>query len=118
VCQIPYGGLREDLREAHPRYPKADQSGFALIWNYSVLTPGEHTVEVVITNNEDQTLDLATTVNVVKFHGDGITQVTPEILSSYPVSVTADGLTKTYDVNIQWFDETQDFGITEIIPRE
>ena len=118
VCQIPYGGLREDLREAHPRYPKADQSGFALIWNYSVLTPGDHTVEVRIHNEEGQTLDLATTVNVVKFHGDGITLVTPEIFSSYPVSVTADGVTKSYDVNIQWFDETQDFGITEIIPRE
>ena len=32
--------------------------------------------------------------------------------------VTADGVTKTYEVNIQWFGDIQDFGITVIIPKD
>jgi hypothetical protein len=118
VCKIPHGGIREDVKEAYPKYPKADQSGFAMIWNYSALSPGEHHVVVKLQNLKGETLDLASKVNVVRFHGEVVTQMAPEGYLPYQVDVTADGLTKSYDVNVEWCEETQDFGISEIIPRE
>jgi len=118
VCKIPHGGIREDVKAAYPRYPKADQSGFAMIWNYSALSPGEHHVVVKLHNLKGETLDLASKVNVVRFHGEVVTQMAPEGYLPYQVDVTADGSTKSYDVNVEWCEETQDFGISEIIPRE
>ena len=50
VCDIPYGGLREELKEIHPNYPEAEKGGFALVWNYSSLPPGAHQVQVEIQN--------------------------------------------------------------------
>jgi hypothetical protein len=118
VCKIPHGGIREDVKETYPRYPKADQSGFAMIWNYSALSPGEHHVVVKLHNLKGETLDLASKVNVVRFHGEVVTQMAPEGYLPYQVDVTADGSTRSYDVNVEWCEETQDFGISEIIPRE
>ena len=47
VSDVPYGGTRRDLREAYPTYPNADQSGFALIMNYSTLSPGNHIIQLI-----------------------------------------------------------------------
>jgi len=44
--------------------------------------------------------------------------VTPDTNLSQEITVTADGVTKTYDVNLQWHPERQDFGIKDIIPRD
>ena len=118
VCKIPHGGIREDVKEAYPRYPKADQSGFAMIWNYAALSPGEHNVVVKVHNLKGETLDLAAKVNVVRFHGEVVTQIAPEGYLPYQINVTADGVTRSYDVHVDWCEETQDFGISEIIPRE
>jgi uncharacterized repeat protein (TIGR02543 family) len=118
VCRIPYGGLREDIRETHPEYPEAGQAGFALVWNYSVMPAGEHTVGVRVQNSRDETLDLSANVSVIKFHGDVVTDVNPETPTTCPVTVTADGVTKTYDVNLRWVNEVQDFGIVEIVPKD
>jgi len=90
-----------------------------MIWNYSVLSPGEHHVVVKLHNLKGETLDLASKVNVVRFHGEVVTQIAPEEgYLPYQIKVTADGLTRSYDVNVEWCEETQDFGISEIIPRE
>ena len=118
VCKIPHGGIREDIKGAYPRYPKADQSGFAMIWNYAMLSPGEHDVVVKVHSLKGEILDLASKVNVVRFHGEVVTQIAPEGYLPYQVDVTADGLTKSYDVSVEWCEETQDFGISEIIPKE
>jgi hypothetical protein len=118
ICDIPYGGIREDIKEAYPDYPEADRSGFALIWNYSVLSPGEHAVLVRVHNTKSETLDLDASVTIVKFHGDLVTTLTPDTNLSQQIAVTADGVTKTYDVNLQWYPERQDFGIKNIIPRD
>jgi hypothetical protein len=118
ICDIPHGGIREDIIEAYPDYPEADRSGFALIWNYSVLSSGEHTVLVRVHNTKGETLDLHASVTVVKFHGDLVTTLSSDTNLSQQIDVTADGVTKTYDVNLQWYPERQDFGIKNIIPRD
>lgn len=115
---IPYGGIRQDVKEAHPEYPGAGQSGFAMVWNYSVLPPGEHTLLVRIHNLNGETLNLPAKVNVVKFHGEMVSRMTPEDYFPCEVSVTADGTTRAYDVYLEWYPEVQDFGISQIIPKE
>jgi uncharacterized repeat protein (TIGR02543 family) len=118
VCQIPYGGLREDLKERHPMYPEAEQGGFALIWNFSLLSAGDHTIGIKVHNSRGDVLDLSAKISVIKFHGDLVTDLTPDTPYTCPVTVTADGVTRTYDVNVQWLSEIQDFGITEIVPTK
>ena len=117
VSDIPYGGTREDLKEAYPAYPRADQSGFALIMNYSTLSPGSHTIQLRIHNQNNETVELSADVSVEKFHGEFINQVTPYSGWLSDVVVTSDGTTKTYDVNLQWSNESQSFEITEIIQK-
>jgi hypothetical protein len=117
VSDIPYGGTREDLREAYPTYPSADQSGFALMMNYSTLSPGSHTIKLKIHNQNNETVELSTNVFVEKFHGEFVNQVTPYGGWLYDVNVTSDGITRTYDVNLQWSNESQSFEITEIIQK-
>jgi uncharacterized repeat protein (TIGR02543 family) len=118
VCQIPYGGLREDIREAHAKYPGAEQAGFALVWNYSVLSAGEHMVGIRVHNSGGEALDLSARVSVIKFHGDVVTDMNPDTPTTCPVTVTADGVTRTYDVNLQWDSEIQDFSIIDIVPKD
>ena len=72
---IPYGGSREDVRDVYPQYPNADLSGFGMIMNYSILSPGSYNIVVRLHNQDGQTKDLAATVTVVRFHGDFATQV-------------------------------------------
>jgi len=118
VCQIPYGGLREDIGETHPEYPEAEEAGFALVWNYSVLSAGEHTVGIRVHNSRGEALDLSARVSVIKFHGDVVTDMNPDTPATCPVTVTADGVTRTYDVNLQWVSEIQDFSIIDIVPKD
>jgi hypothetical protein len=91
ICDIPYGGIRADIKEAYPDYPEGDRSGFALIWNYSVLSPGEHTVLVKVHNTKGETLDFHAPVTIAKFHGDLVTTLTPDANVSQEIAVTADG---------------------------
>ena len=85
-----------------------------MIMNYSTLSPGSHTIELRIHNQNNETLELSTNVFVEKFQGDFVTQVTPRNGWLRDVAVTSEGVTKMYDVNLQWSDESQSFEITEI----
>jgi hypothetical protein len=117
ACDIPLGGVREDIAAEHPQYPDADKSGFAMIWNYSAMPPGEHALKVRVHNLKGETLDLATTVFVNRFYAETVNQVTPQGVWVYDVNVTGDGATKKYDVKLEWSDQSQGFEIIELLPR-
>jgi hypothetical protein len=117
IGNIAYGNTRKDVKEAYPDYPNAENSGFAMIWNYSSLTSGNHTVKVRLHNQEEETKDLDASVVVVKFHGDFVEDMIPNSRWLRLNRVKADGITKTYDIKIQWSNETQAFEITDIVPR-
>jgi len=114
---IPYGGSREDVRDVYPQYPNADLSGFGMIMNYSILSPGSYNIVVRLNNQDGQTKDLASAVTVVRFHGDFATQVTPDSFWLNNVNVTIEGVTRTYDIQVQWFNASQGFEIKEIVPK-
>jgi len=117
VANIPYGGTRMDVEAAYPDYPNAENSGFAMIWNYSILPPGAHGIKVAVYNQDGQTLDLLAAVYVKKFQGEFVTQMVPQRRMLYGNSVTADGVKKNYHIEIQWSNEIQGFQITDIIEK-
>ena len=47
---IPYGGSRLDVFNVFPDLPNSEFSGWAMKWNYSLLSDGEYTLKVIVTD--------------------------------------------------------------------
>lgn len=88
-----------------------------MIWNYSTLTSGDHSVKVRVHNQDDQTKDLDALITVNKFHGEFVEKMNPCDRLLRNNSVTTDGVTKKYNIGIEWSDALQGFEIIEIIPK-
>jgi len=88
-----------------------------MVWNFSLLPEGDHTVKVRLLNRAGQAKDLDARVTVIKFHGEFVEDMTPLEHWLYNQAVTIDGVTKNYDIRIEWSTPTQGFQITEITPR-
>jgi uncharacterized repeat protein (TIGR02543 family) len=117
ICDIPYGGFTEGLRDAYPDYPDAERGGFALVWNYSNLSPGVHFVQIEIQNTKGEVLDLGANVVVQKLSGEVVTQANPAELLIPGVTLTVDGNTNAYDLKLEWSKESQAFEIIDLYPR-
>lgn len=117
IGNIPYGGTRMDVKNAYPDYPKAENSGFAMIWNYSILTSGDHSIKVRVHNQDGLTRDLDAMVTVKKFHGEFVDKVIPGERRLNNNVVTVGGIDKTYDITIDWSNASQGFQITDVIPK-
>ena len=114
---IPYGSIRQDVKNAYPDYPNGENSGFGMIWNYSIQSSGDHSVRVRVHNQDGLTKDLTAGVTVEKFHGEFVTQVTPGERWLMNNVVTVDGIDKTYDIKIEWSNASQGFQITDVIAK-
>jgi len=117
IGDIPYGGLRANVKNIYPNYPNAENSGFSMIWNYSTLSSGDHSVKIRIQNQDGQTKDLDALITVNKFHGALVEKMRPSNRLLRNNSVTAGGVTKKYDIEIQWSRALQGFEIIEITPK-
>ena len=117
VCDIPYGGLREELKETYPGYPNAERGGFALVWNYSSLSPGPHYVQIEVKNLKGDILVLSAHISIPELPGEIINEVNPGELLIPGVSLTVDGKTRAYNLRLGWSDESQAFEIIEIYPQ-
>lgn len=113
ICDIPYGGFTEGLKEAYPDYPDADRGGFALVWNYSSLSPGAHFVQVEVQNLKGEFLNLGANVFVQKISGEMVSQVNGQELLLSGVKLTVDGKPNTYDLRIEWSPESDAFEIID-----
>ena len=117
VTNIPYGSRRSDIQEDYPDYPDSEDSGFATVYDFWSFSMGPHAIKVRFHNQDGHTQDIIANVVVKKFHGDFVTDVTPGSEWLQNLSVTIDGVTKIYNVRLEWSEETQGFVITEIIPE-
>ncbi len=88
-----------------------------MIWDYSTLASGDHTVKVRVHNQDGQTKDLDALITVNKFHGEFVEKMRPSSRWLRNNSVTADGVTKKYDIEIEWSNVSQGFEIIEIIQK-
>jgi hypothetical protein len=117
IGNIPYGAPRPDVKEAYPDKPGAENSGFAMVYNFSQLSSGAHEMKVRIYNLDGLSKELTTSFSVLKFHGSTVQNLSPNSRLFRFNRVTVDGTTKRYDIGIEWFNEIQGFKIISIIPR-
>ena len=117
IGNIPYGGTRTDVKEAYPDYPDAENSGFAMILNCSTLAPGDHSLKVRVFNQDAQIKDLEAQVTVKRFQGESVEEMKPARKWLRNQSVTAAGVTKRYDIKLEWSEKLQNFEITDVIRR-
>ncbi|MDD1673401.1 MAG: Ig-like domain-containing protein, partial [Methanomicrobiales archaeon] len=117
VCDIPHGGQRGDIKEAYPEYPDSEESGFAMVMNYASLSPGKHLVQVRVHNSREETSVLGAEVFVNSFHGEMVSQASPNEWVIPGVQMTADGVTKAYDLKLEWSNESQGFEISDIVEK-
>ncbi len=66
--KIPCCSKRLDVgsADAYKQYPQASESGFALLWNWGNLTPGQHTIQVSVAAVGETPWSQTATVTVVK----------------------------------------------------
>ena len=65
--EIPYGGARTDVGLAFPDIDGSDQSGFGMSFNYSGLSAGIHTIEVVAHSIDNKTASDSAQFETVRF---------------------------------------------------
>ncbi len=121
--EIPCCGPRADV-QAHPDHPNAPlETGFGLLFNYSNLPAGVHTIGVVVSaNGEDPVIvDHAVTVVVpadshflsaVDLSGASVSKEGNTIVVS-GVKVTDDSGMATVDIDLNYKTGLQSFQITE-----
>jgi len=117
LCDIPYGGLTEGLREAYPNYPNAERGGFALVWDYSNLSPGSHLVQIEFLNVKGKVLKLGANVIVQQIPGEVVGQGSPMDLLIPGLNLMVEGSAKAYDLKLGWSEESQAFEIIDLYPR-
>ncbi|MFH1242577.1 MAG: Ig-like domain-containing protein, partial [Pseudomonadota bacterium] len=118
VGNIAYGTTLTDVKEAHPEYPNAENSGFCMVWNASSLSAGPHRIKVKLHNLDGQTKDFEIEVNVIKFHGEVVENIAPASRVFRGNKVTSNGVIKKYDIKMEWSKDWQGFVITEIVPKK
>ena len=122
VYDAPYGGQRGDVGGAFSEIEGSDKSGFSLAYNYSALSAGEHTIQVVAYSESGDVEQKSATFNVVKFAKNFISDPNAVNLNSATCSLAGDAIKLfdayvddvVYDVTLKWRKPEQGFEIIEI----
>jgi len=129
---IPCCSERADVAAAFPDNPNALHSGWGMAFNYGLLSPGRHTLEVepvkldgvyqffshsvwVVQPGGFEFLDQfdlsGATARVVQVHPWSLPDREEIRLEGVKVRDKATQQTKVLDVHLRWFESTQGFGI-------
>ena len=122
LYDAPYGGQRGDVGGAFSEIEGSDKSGFSLAYNYSALSAGEHTIDVVAYSESGDIERKSATFNVVKFAVNFISDPNAVNLNSATCSLAGDAIKLfdayvddfVYDVTLKWRKPEQGFEIIEI----
>ena len=119
----PYGSKRDDVGIANPDYPDSDQSGYALAWNYSNMTAGEHTITARAYNKNGQYAERTSSFTVTRFEkpfigvNDSVNLDAAQCDASdaqiWLRDATIDEV--LYDIRLEWRTSAQNFQIIEIV---
>lgn len=119
---IPYGGCRQDVGYVYSDYPGSAHSVYSAAFNYGLLTPGPHTVEVRAISGKGDYNSTVNNFEAIRFHRPFIAdpdEVNIEASSCEPISgvyelknLVIEG--KMYEVTLKWQSPAQQFHIVEI----
>ncbi|MDB2689186.1 M12 family metallo-peptidase [Luminiphilus sp.] len=118
----PYGGQRMDVGNANPDFPDSEKSGYALAWNYSNMSPGEHTMTARAYNTNGQYAERTSTFTVTRFNKPFIGANDAVSLDAAQCTVSdaqiwlqdASIAEMLYDIRLDWRTATQGFEIIEV----
>jgi uncharacterized protein YkwD len=121
---VPHGGTRGDVATAFPDFPNSEFSGWAMKWNYSLLSDGQHVASIVVTdidgNQQNRDVLFSTTSFESEFISDphsvqtsGSVATTPEDGRIVIYGAQIEG--ETVDIELCWDTATQQFLIDKII---
>lgn len=119
---IPYGGSRGDVRGAFPDVENSGASGFSAAFNYSSLSPGQHTITAVAHDPSGATRQSAATFQVVKFNSEFISGSNAVNLGNRNCTLSGDEIGvngarvggTTYDLKLKWRTAEQGFEIINV----
>ncbi|MCV6615677.1 MAG: Ig-like domain-containing protein [Cellvibrionaceae bacterium] len=121
ISRIPYGSARGDVANAYPQYPQADDSGYSMIINWGLLTPGSHTVTARSYDNAGNIESSSATVTVQSFDNAFVRNPEDVVIRGGAVvngrtitlgDVRVDGV--AYEVILNWSTATQKWDIQQI----
>lgn len=126
VDVIPSGGLRPDVGNSFPTYPNSGNSGFSMAFNYSNLSPGQHTFTVRAVDTRGNAKVQTVTLFTVRFDVENnfLLDDTKVNLNASTLGVGPNGRSisiknmlvdgKTYNILLDWRQEAQGFAITQL----
>ena len=120
--EIPYGGAREDVGRVFPDIDDSDQSGFSMSFNYSGLSAGTHTIEVVAHSFDNKTASDSAQFETVRFDKEFIgagevvnLNAAASVLTNDQIRVENISIAgKYYNLLLRWRTAEQGFEIVEI----
>ena len=120
--EIPYGGAREDVGRVFPDIDDSDQSGFSMSFNYSGLSAGTHTIEVVAHSFDNKTASDSAQFETVRFDKEFIgagevinLNAATSVLTNDQIRVENISIAgKYYNLLLRWRTAEQGFEIVEI----
>ena len=120
--EIPYGGAREDVGLVFPGIDDSDQSGFSMSFNYSGLSAGTHTIEVVAHSFDNKTASDSAQFETVRFDKEFIgagevvnLNAATSVLTNDQIRVENVSIAgKSYNLLLRWRTAEQGFEIVEI----
>ena len=120
--EIPYGGARGDVGLAFPDINGSDQSGFSMAFNYSELSAGTHTIEVVAHSIDNKTASDSAQFETVRFDKEFIgagevinLNAATSVLTNDQIRVENISIAgKHYNLLLRWRTAEQGFEIVEI----
>ncbi|MDG1931435.1 MAG: hypothetical protein P8I86_02655 [Luminiphilus sp.] len=120
--EIPYGGARTDVGLAFPDIDGSDQSGFGMSFNYSGLSAGIHTIEVVAHSIDNKTASDSAQFETVRFDKEFIgagevinLNAAASVLTNDQIRVENISIAgEYYNLLLRWRTAEQGFEIVEI----
>ena len=122
LAEIPYGGARGDVGAAFPDIDDAGLSGFGMSLNYSGLSGGTHTLEVVAHGIDNKTTSTTAQFETVRLDREFIgageiidLNAAASVLSNDQIQIENISIAgKSYNLLLRWRTAEQGFEIVEI----
>ena len=124
LAEIPYGGTRGDVGAVFPDISGSERSGFSMSLNYSGLSAGNHTLEVVAESLDSNTVSRSVDFQTIRFDSEYIgpdelidLNAAASVLSGDEIRVENISIAgRSYNLLLRWRTTEQGFEIVELVP--